>query len=196
MTELSEATAPLSVDTDVLDGARHDLPLDKWDAIIALVVGLLALFIYGRTVTPGLLPGGSPAAVRNLVGDLEVLSLRQQELLRAGAQDLPPELMDAMRADLRAWHQEILKVLSRLAADPGAIDPDGFRVGLDQAMEHMEDRIRQTMDRPERIRLNEQEGVSFLQLLAAYRGEAGAVADYAGSSTTVNWPSWREARFA
>ena len=36
---------------------QEPVQLNKWDDIIAIVVGIVALMIYGRTVTPGLLPG-------------------------------------------------------------------------------------------------------------------------------------------
>lgn len=149
-----------------------------------------------RVLPPDLLPGSGPTTIKHLVGDLEVLSLRLRELLQAGDQEFPPALVSAMRADFLTWRQQILKIIGRLSENPGAIDRDSFRAGLDQAMEHMEARIRETMDRPDRVRLNEQEGVRFLQLIAAYRGVAEALARYSGSATTVDWPSWREERFA
>jgi len=151
---------------------------------------------WARVLPPDLLPGGAPTAIHNLLADLEVLSLRLRELLHAVDQEFPPALISAMQADFVAWRQQIVKILGRLSENPGAIDRDSFRAGLDQAMEHVEARIRETMDRPDRVRLNEQEGVRFLQLLAAYRGVAGALAEYAGSATTVDWQSWREERFA
>jgi uncharacterized membrane protein YccC len=154
------------------------------------------LHVWVRVLPPDLLPGGAPTTIKHLVGDLELLSLRLRELLQAGGQTFSPALVSALRADFITWRQEILKILGHLSEDPGAIDPDSFRAGLDQAMEHMEASIREAMDRPDRVRLNEQEGVRFLQLLAAYRGVAEALARYSGSATTVDWPRWREARFA
>jgi 4-amino-4-deoxy-L-arabinose transferase-like glycosyltransferase len=50
------AVAPLT-DTRALGRAWYPAAVDKWDAIIALVVGCVAAIIYGRTVIPGLLPG-------------------------------------------------------------------------------------------------------------------------------------------
>ena len=149
-----------------------------------------------RVMPPQLLPGGKPTAIADVVTDIEVLSLRLNDLMKADAQALPPPLIEAMAAEFRAWHQEILGIFRRLSKDPGAIDQSSFRAGLDRATVHMEDRIRQILDRPDRIRLNEEQGVDFLQLLAAYRGFAGALAEYAGSATAIDWPSWREERFA
>lgn len=154
------------------------------------------LAAWSRAIGPGLLPGGSPAATQQLVADLQALSFRIQELLSARDHQYPPSLIAALQADIRAWRLAIQQVFQRLSVDPSDLDRQAFQAGLAATIDHMEQQVRAALDQPEQGRISDEEGADFFQLLAAYRGVSVALGDYAGSVAPIDWPGWREERFA
>ena len=144
----------------------------------------------------GLLPSDQPGALSGVIAALEGLTYRIQETINESGRDLPQAWVDALRADVRTWHENVCATFSRLIVEPGALDPESFRTGLDAAANHMESQVQATLERTDRAGLVEEQGAAFFRLLAAYRGVAEGVANYARAAAGIDWGRWREERFA
>jgi uncharacterized membrane protein YccC len=154
------------------------------------------LAAWSRVIGPDLLPARSPIAVQQLVANLQALSFRIQELLSAQNRPYPPALIASLRADIGARRLAIRQVFQRLSVDPSDLDRQVFQARLVAAIDHMEQHVKAALDQPEQGRISDEEVAGFCQLLAAYRGVSVALEDYAGSVAPIDWPRWREERFA
>ena len=149
-----------------------------------------------RLIDPKLLPADQPGALAAVVAALEGLTYRTQEIINESRAEFPPAFVASLRADLRAWREGVRSTFDQLIDDPGAIDPRQFSAGLDTAANHMEEQVRATLDQPDRAGLSADQGAAFFRLLAAYRGVAAAVGNYARAASGIDWARWREERFA
>ncbi len=141
------------------------------------------------------LPGTSPEQVQALVTSLQALSYRMQGLLEARSSPQADLLVQELLSDFRGWRLRAQSGFRGLSHDPAGADQEAFRSRLDEIMEHMEQRIEATMDKAAEGQLSEQDAENFYRLLGAYRGVSEAMVDYAGSACSIDWASWREARF-
>ena len=60
----------------------------------------------------------------------------------------------------------------------------------------MEAHIREAIDQAADGQLSDQDAENFYCLLGAYRSVSEALVDYAGYADVIDWPRWREERFA
>ena len=149
-----------------------------------------------RLVNPELLPADQPGALAEVVQTLEGLTYRIQEILNESGGEYPPAFVESLQADVRGWRNDMRKTFDRLITAPGAVDPERFRTGLDAAADHMESQVKATLERPDRAGLSDEQGADFFRLLAAYRGVAEAMGNYARVAAGIDWARWREERFA
>jgi hypothetical protein len=82
-----------------------------------------------------------------------------------------------------------------LAENPAVREREAFRSRLDEIMDHLEERIKVTLDKAGEGQLRVQDGENFYRLLGAYRGVSEALVNYAGSAGPIDWAQWREERF-
>jgi uncharacterized membrane protein YccC len=149
-----------------------------------------------RLVDPELLPPGRPGALAEVIQTLEGLSYRIGEILTESGKDYPPAFVDSLRADVHAWRDGMRRTCDQLIADPGSVDAQRFRAALDTAADHMERQVQAMLEQPGRAGLSHEQGAAFFRLLAAYRGVAEAVGNYASAAAGIDWGRWREQRFA
>jgi hypothetical protein len=142
-------------------------------------------------------PAGSASGeVLPLVNRLQALTYRIQELLET-RDSLPPDrLLENLLTDFRDWHLGLQKTLQQLAVDPGTVEHAAFRQGLDSAMQRLEARIHESLDRIAGDQISDRDKENFYSLLGTYRGVSEALVEYAGSAGGIDWDRWQEERFA
>ena len=148
-----------------------------------------------RFIDSKALPGTSPQQVQALVNSLQPLSYRMNELLKERGSSQAPFLVQELRSDVRAWRVKVQETFQRLAEEPDAGDKETFRARLAQIIDHLEQRIEETLDRAAENQLSDRDGENFYRLLGAYRGVSEALIEYAGSAEPIDWVPWREERF-
>jgi hypothetical protein len=82
-----------------------------------------------------------------------------------------------------------------LAEEPDAGDKETFRARLAEIIDHLEQRIEETLDKAVEKQLSDRDGENFYRLLGAYRGVSEALVEYVGSAETIDWGPWQEERF-
>ena len=139
----------------------------------------------------------SPADIQALVTSLQALSYRMQGLVEAGEQPQAEFLVQELLEDFRAWRLRVQGAFQGLSSDPvaGEAESTAFRDRLSEIMDHMEQRIEQTLDKATEGQMSDEDGESFYRLLGAYRGVSEAMVHYAGTAGRIDWDRWREARF-
>jgi uncharacterized membrane protein YccC len=148
-----------------------------------------------RFIDSKALPGTSPQQVQGLVNSLQPLSYRMNELLKERGSSQAAFLVQELRSDVRDWRVKVQETFQRLAEEPDAGDKETFRAGLAQIIDHLEQRIEETLDKAAKSQLSDRDGENFYRLLGAYRGVSEALVEYAGSAETIDWAVWREERF-
>ena len=78
---------------------------------------------------------------------------------------------------------------------PDAGQPEHFRAGFAEIVDHLEQRIRSVVDKTAKAQLSEKDGVNFYRLLGAYRGISESLIGYAGCAAVIDWAPWQEDRF-
>ena len=153
------------------------------------------LGVWTRFIDSKALPGTSPQQVQALVNSLQPLSYRMNELLEERGSKQAPFLVQELRSDVRAWRVKVQKTFQRLAEKQDTGDKETFRSKLAEIIDHLEQRIEETLDKAVENQLSNRDGENFYRLLGAYRGVSDALVDYAGSAHAINWNVWREERF-
>ena len=148
-----------------------------------------------RFINAKALPGTSPQQVQALVTSLQALSRRMQLLLEERGTPQAAFLVQQLFADLRAWRRGVQETLQGLSADPVAGEQEVFRAKLDRLLEHLEARVRETVDTAGAGQLRSQDAENFYRLLGAYRVVSEGLVEYAGSAGVIDWAGWREERF-
>ena len=150
------------------------------------------LAAWGRFIDPKALPGTTPAQVTALVGTVQALMGRLQELLEVR------ERTDAvpLSEEIKTWRRELEDIFRRLSERPDAIDGDALRASLDGFLMRVEARIKEVIGGPDKSQVRPREGEDLYRLLGAYRGVSEVLVDYARAAGAIDWGPWREARFA
>ncbi len=189
------------------DPTRSPSALDRWRrAFHAREVATLPakLGAWANAIDTKALPGTTPQQVQTLTNRLQALTYRMQELLDA---------RQSPQADLLV--RELLDGCARLAsgrcrgcskgwpggpgigsaADSITSSAAGLRERLTTKLEHLEQRIEETLNKAADGEITERDAEHFYRLLGAYRGLSEATIAYAASADGIDWSRWREARF-
>ena len=180
------------------DPQRSVARLDRWrDAFHAREVSTLPrkLGVWGPHIDTKVLPGTSPQQVQAVVTSLQGLTYRMQELFEERGNPQAQFLVQELQAEVRAWRLRVQETFQRLSEDPAAGEREAFRTRLAEIMDRLEERIKGTLDKAAEGQLRVQDGENFYRLLGAYRGVSEALVNYAGSTGTIDWTQWEEARF-
>ena len=97
---------------------------------------------------------------------------------------------------MRGARRAICRALGQLVENPAALDTVRYREQLDVAADHMEEKVRTALAGPGRAGLSDTQAAAVFRLRAAYRGLATALGDFSASAAAIDWPRWREERFA
>ena len=173
--------------------------LERWiQAFHARELATLAQKIgtWAQHIDTSTLPGTTPEQVQSLVAGLQVLTYRMQELHEARGNTQAQILEQELLADFRTWRLRVQQTFQRLSQDPAAGEQASFRRGLDEIMEHLDARMRETLDQIPDGQLGDRDEDNFYHLLGAYRGVSEALVEYAGHAGEIDWTAWREERFA
>jgi hypothetical protein len=147
-------------------------------------------------INTSVLPGTSPQQVQSLVASLQAISYRMQELLEARGNPQAQLLVQELLADIRAWRLQVQETFLHLSEDPATGEREAFRTRLAGKINHLEERIKDVLDKAPDGQLSDRDEENFYRLLGAYRGVSEALVDYAGSAGDIDWTGWREERFA
>jgi uncharacterized membrane protein YccC len=142
------------------------------------------------------LSGTSAAQVQTLVTSLQSLTNRLQLLFRERNTPQAPLLVQNLLADFQAWHTGVQETFQNLSGNPASGEQQALRTRVTGIVNHMEQRIAETLNNTAAGQLSERDEENFYRLLGAYRGVSEALVDYATSSSDIDWAQWREERFA
>ena len=142
------------------------------------------------------LSGTSAAQVQTLVTRLQSLTYRMQQLLREGNTPQAPLLVQNLLTDFQAWHTGVQETFQRLSGNPASGEQQALRSRVTDTVNHMEQRIAETLNNTAAGQLSDRDEENFYRLLGAYRGVSEALVDYASSNSDIDWAQWREERFA
>jgi len=141
------------------------------------------------------LSGTSQQQIQAVVTSMQGLTYRMQELLEERGNPQAQFLVEELQADVRAWRLRVQETFQRLSENPAAGERDTFRSKLDGILDQLEERIKSALDKAPEGQLSDRDGENFYRLLGAYRGVSQALVNYAGSTDTIDWAQWKEARF-
>jgi hypothetical protein len=150
---------------------------------------------WARFIDSKALPGTSPQQVQAVMTSLQALSYRMQELLKERRSSQAPFLVQELLSDVRAWRGKVQETFQRLSKESDVGKKETFRAGLDRIIDHLEQRIEETLDKAAENQISDRDGENFYRLLGAYRGVSEAVVEYAGNAGVIDWTQWREERF-
>jgi hypothetical protein len=150
---------------------------------------------WARFIDSKALPGTSTPQVQAVLTSLQMLSYRMQELFEERGSSQSPFLVQELRADIRAWRVRVQETFERLSEEPDVGKKETFHAGLAERIDHLEQRIEETLDKAAERQLSDRDGENFYRLLGAYRGVSEALVEYAGSAGVIDWVRWREERF-
>lgn len=153
------------------------------------------LATWSRFINTRALPGSSPEDVQKLNTSLQSLTYRLQNLLATHELAQSDALLAALLTDIHAWQLKVQSTLSRLAENPESGEREMFRARLNEIIEHMEIRIKETLNTVSGRQNTPEDSENFYRLIGAYRGVSEALVDYAGNAQGINWSRWREERF-
>ncbi len=180
------------------DPAKTPTRLDRWKKAFHIreVTTLPAkLGAWGQAIDTKALPGTTPEQVQLLTTNVQALAYRMQELLEARQSPQAELLVRELLADVRAWRVVVQGAFGHLSRDPAAMPEDEMREGLTARLDHLERRIKETLNLATEGELSDQDAERFYRLLGAYRGLSEAAIEYAGTATEIDWSRWRESRF-
>jgi uncharacterized membrane protein YccC len=157
----------------------------------------LKLGAWARYIDTKVLRNNSSEDVQALVTSLQALSYRMQNQLDARSYPQAEFLVQELFSDFKAWRLRVQGAFQGLSYDPvaGEAESAAFRNRLSEIMDHMEQRIEQTLDKTTEGQISVEDAVNFYRLMGAYRGVSEAMVDYVGAAGRVDWDRWREARF-
>ncbi len=172
--------------------------LDRWrQAFHAREVATLPqkLAALSKSVDTKVLPGTTPEQVLALTTNLQALAYRMQELMDARANPQAQLLVRELLADVRAWRLKVQEAFQGWSKDPAAGPAAAFREGLTARLEHLEERVEETLNKAAEGELSDRDGEHLYRLLGAYRGLSEAGIEYATTAEGIEWERWRESRF-
>jgi len=140
--------------------------------------------------------GTSLQQVQVVVSSLQTLTYRMQALVESRNNPQAGFLVQQLLEDIRAWRLGVEASFQKLSADPTTAEHEVFRTRLDEITRHLEARTQEVLDKAADGQLSDQDAENFYCLLGAYRGVSDALVDYAGNADVIDWPRWREERFA
>lgn len=153
------------------------------------------LMVWSKFIDTKNLSGTTPENVQKLNSNLRSLAYRLQELQVSSNSSQSELLAGELQPDIHGWRLRVLEVLNQLAVNPSFGKEDKLQAGLSSIIEHMERRIKESLDKLPEEQISSQETQNFYHLLGSYRGVSEALVEFAGSTDAINWPRWREERF-
>jgi uncharacterized membrane protein YccC len=142
-----------------------------------------------------LFPDNTPEQIQALVTSAQALVYRIEQFQDAGAATQAEPLARELRDDIMTWHAGIETTFGRWSRNPEAEPVAALRQRLEAGLSHLEDRIKEVLNRSGE-NVSREEGENFFRLLGGYRGVSEAALAYAGAAQVINWSHWREERFS
>lgn len=115
------------------------------------------LAVWGKFINTETLSGSSPEQVRVLTTRLQALTYRLQELFEARGSAQAEFLVQELLMDIRAWRIQIQKTFQQLSKNPTAGNSQLFRTEMLQIIDHLDVRIKETVNKLTEKQLSAQE---------------------------------------
>jgi uncharacterized membrane protein YccC len=168
---------------------KHSFHLNEL-ASIPVKLGAWAKFLDYKT-----LAGTSPPQVQAVIAGLQELSGRIRELIEERQVLSGHLLLGELQDDARNWRSSLQQALQSHVHVPGDTQQGTLRKRLNEIMQNIEVRIRETLDTSVKEKISNSDAQNFYRLLGAYQGMSKAAVAYARSARDINWEPWREERF-
>ena len=178
--------------------ASHVSLLDRWRIAFHLrqLQAMPAkVAAWGTAIDRRWSPDTTPEQVQALVGSLQALVRRIEQLLDAGGSGRDAALVRDVRAELATWHAGLEVGFGRWARHPEAEPVASLEQRLERQLLQLETRVVEVVNQGGRD-LSADAGEQFFRLLGGYRGVSEAALAYAGVAQSINWSQWREERFS
>jgi hypothetical protein len=144
---------------------------------------------------PAVLGAASVQQLPALVGSLQALTYRLQELLEVRGLPQSPQLVTALSDDMQTWRQQVIEAFQYLSTDPSH-RKKRIHGRLNEKLAQFEKHIEAHLDGADGVSLSLTDQENVYRLLGAYRGTSQALLDFAMVAGNVDWTPWYEERFA
>ena len=141
------------------------------------------------------LTGTSPPQTQAVIADLQELSKRIRELIEERQVLSGHPLLKELQEDVRSWRRSLQQALESPARVTEETQQGALRSRLNEIMQNIEVRIRETLDTTVKEQISNSDAQNFYRLLGAYQGMSKAMVTYSGSTGAIDWEPWREERF-
>ena len=141
------------------------------------------------------LPGTNAQDIQSLLTGLQELAARIRELLDERSSLRDPFLVNELGDVARNWRLILQEAFEGLSCAPVNVDRETYRTRIDEMMNKLETRIRETLDKSPEKQFGLDDGKNFYRLLGAYQGVSEALVEYAGSAGVIDWAPWHDERF-
>jgi len=141
------------------------------------------------------LPGTDAKDVQALLPRLQDLAGQTRELVEARSSLQNQYLIDALGDDALNWRHMLQEVFVNLGSAPADLQQEAYRTRLDELIELLETKVRQTLDRSTEEQFSREDGEHFYRLLGAYRGVSESLVGYTAAASAIDWGPWHEERF-
>jgi uncharacterized membrane protein YccC len=160
---------------------------------LARVPGKVA--IWGGALPAAALGQSTTEQMQALIGSLQALAYRMQDLVAARATPQSQVLVRELLPQVRAWRTGLQDIFRDLSRHPEAADFADFRSRLDAMLERLETQIEKALSGAEQASLSTPENENSFRLLGAFRGVSEAIVNFAKEARGIDWTRLREARF-
>jgi uncharacterized membrane protein YccC len=149
------------------------------------------LAMWGQLVDPQVVASASREHIAALVDSVGGIGRRLQVLIDEYA--LAP--LDARPAIGLEWCRRLQQLFDALAADPRSVDAAHLRATLADSLGRLDAYIIQAQGGRTAL-IDNDEAASGLRLLGAHRNVSESLVEFTESAAGLDWPRWREERFA
>ena len=160
---------------------------------LASVPGKLA--IWGSALPAAALGQSTTEQMQALVGSLQALAYRMQDLIEIRATPQSQVLARELLSQVRAWRLGLQDIFCNLSQRPEAADFADFRSRLDAMLERLEEQIEKAVAGEDQASIATPENENSMRLLGAFRGVSEELVNFASLSGGIDWDRLREARF-
>jgi len=149
--------------------------------------------LWGGALPEAALGRTSRADVQSLAVNLQVLGTLITEFTQVDPGETPRPALEDVLGEIREWRASVCTAFRGLSADPGSLDPAGFRSGIKSSLHAMEQRVDGVVSRMGGS-MSDQQGAGLYQVLGTYRGLSEALVDFSGRIAHMDWGRLRESR--
>ena len=155
------------------------------------------IIVWSRAINTKTLEGTSAEQLQILTTHIHAVAFRIQELSYVYDKHQSNVLVKDLFSDFHSWRLKVQSVFQLLSNEPMSVSAESIRHELTEIIDHLEDKIEQTLNKTDSDEtLSDLERENFYLLLGAYRSLSETTIQYAEIAESINWKPWKEEVFA